>query len=57
MNLTEGKYCKIIVEGGKHLLQTPSGEIIPGLIFTRVHDDANSLTTAVVKLFVELEEK
>jgi len=50
------EFCTVIVKDGYNHLKTPSGEIISGIIFTRVHDEVNCMATCIVKLHVNLEE-
>jgi hypothetical protein len=48
--------CKVIVKNGQHLLMTPKGELIEGIVFTRITDIEGEPTICLVKLFVDLEE-
>lgn len=48
--------CTVIVKDGKHMIRTPKGEIIQGLIFTRVHDEVDEFPTVLVKMFCRLEQ-
>lgn len=46
---------KVICKGNQHLLQMPNGDLIPGIIFTRVQDEPlPNQATCIVKLMVEL---
>ena len=48
-------FCTVICVDGVHLIRTPKGEILKGLIFTRVTDMANDIPTVIVKMMVNLE--
>lgn len=48
--------CTVVVENGVHLIRTPKGELLKGLVFTRVTDYGTSEpATCIVKLIVNLE--
>lgn len=49
------KLCTIIARGGQHLLITPGGEELYGLVFTRVTDDVQGTPTAIIKLMVNIK--
>lgn len=50
------KLCTVIVtEESGTLIRTPNGEIISGLIFTRVDDHFNGPTTVIAKFHVNIE--
>jgi len=52
----EFNVCTVVVKDGSHFIRTPKGEIIEGIIFTRVTDEVGELTTCLVKLIVNLED-
>lgn len=55
-NYHDEELCTVISEKGQHLLITPNGERISGIIFTRVHDDYREIPTCIVKLMVNIKD-
>lgn len=57
MSHIKDKLLTVISKNGSHLLQTPSGEIINGLVFTRVYDGLpGSQSYVIVKILVNIKD-
>ena len=54
--MSKYEFVKLITSGGKHLLQMPDGQIIGGLVFTRVYDgcEHDDPPYVIAKIQVEL---
>lgn len=47
----------VIAKGGKHLLKQPNGDIIEGVVFTRVYDGLHDEQSYVIaKILVNLKD-
>lgn len=55
MKVWNEELCTVIVRDGMHLIQTPKGEILKHIIFTRVTDIAHEPPTVIVKLQCNIE--
>lgn len=58
--LSKDTYLKLYSENGRHLLETQSGEKIPGLVFTRVYDGpikGDSYVIAKIRVNIEDSRK
>lgn len=55
MKIWNEEFCTVIVRDGMHLIQTPKGEILKGIILTRVTDEANEMPYVLVKMNCNIE--
>jgi len=56
-NEIENKIPTIITKNGKQLLQQPNGDMIEGIIFTRVYDGLhNEQSYVIAKILVKLKD-
>jgi hypothetical protein len=55
--LIKDTYLKLYSEDGRHLLETPNGERIGGIVFTRVYDGPiKGESYVIAKIHVNIED-
>lgn len=47
---------KVTIENNTQVLKMPNGDIIPKVIWTRVHEDCEGPAYVIVKMFVNIGE-